>query len=228
MCKPINIIHNLKLDRSYTGIQTLGAETIVEVMVYNEEFVGPATRLIQEEGHEGDPSSTEQLIEDTIKSIKREKDSDDEQSTQEKASTVFEIASAQENASSVLEIAAAQENASSVLEQALAQESVLPVLENAYSAELSKNEAIDSSKELNDPLQSTLLPPIQQAVTTITPPVQLSSEVDHDYFVPKNLASSHVKDIPTTHEPLNQMKMSDIKKLLVRHHLAKNLQLQRH
>ena len=215
MCKPINIIHNLKLDRSYTGIQTLGAETIVEVMVYNEEFVSPATRLIQEEGHEGDPSSTEQLIEDTIKSIKREKDSDDEQSTQEKASTVFEIASAQENASSVLEIAAAQENASSVLEQASAQESVLPVLENTYSAELSKNEAIDSSKELNDPLQSTLLPPIQQAVTTITPPVQLSSEVDHDYFVPKNLASSHVKDIPTTHEPLNQMKMSDIKKLLV-------------
>ena len=35
LCKPVNIIHHLKLDRSYSGLQTLGAETIVDVMVYD-------------------------------------------------------------------------------------------------------------------------------------------------------------------------------------------------
>jgi hypothetical protein len=39
LCKPVNIIHNLKLDRSYTGIQTLGAETIVDVMVYDSKLI---------------------------------------------------------------------------------------------------------------------------------------------------------------------------------------------
>ena len=43
MCKPVNIIHNLKLDQSYTGLQTLGAETIVEVMVYNAELTASAS-----------------------------------------------------------------------------------------------------------------------------------------------------------------------------------------
>ncbi len=38
LCKPINLIHHLKLDRSYTGLQTLGAETIVDVMVYGQGF----------------------------------------------------------------------------------------------------------------------------------------------------------------------------------------------
>ena len=38
LCKPVNIVHQLKLDQSYTGLQTLGAETIVDVMVHTEEF----------------------------------------------------------------------------------------------------------------------------------------------------------------------------------------------
>ncbi|KAE8604634.1 hypothetical protein XENTR_v10014767 [Xenopus tropicalis] len=42
--KRIDIIHNLKLDRTYTGLQTLGAETVVEVEIYRhslgEDFLG--------------------------------------------------------------------------------------------------------------------------------------------------------------------------------------------
>ncbi len=48
LCKPVNIIHNLKLDQSYTGLQTLGAETVVEVMLYNEEFVPPESSSASE------------------------------------------------------------------------------------------------------------------------------------------------------------------------------------
>ncbi|XP_053316118.1 YEATS domain-containing protein 2 [Spea bombifrons] len=36
--KRIDIIHNLKLDRTYTGLQTLGAETVVEVELYRHSF----------------------------------------------------------------------------------------------------------------------------------------------------------------------------------------------
>ncbi|KAM4771162.1 YEATS domain-containing protein 2 [Rhinophrynus dorsalis] len=36
--KRIDIIHNLKLDRTYTGLQTLGAETVVEVELYRHSL----------------------------------------------------------------------------------------------------------------------------------------------------------------------------------------------
>ncbi|XP_047420280.1 YEATS domain-containing protein 2 isoform X1 [Sciurus carolinensis] len=43
--KRIDIIHNLKLDRTYTGLQTLGAETVVDVELHRhslgEEYVYP-------------------------------------------------------------------------------------------------------------------------------------------------------------------------------------------
>ncbi|XP_014607617.1 PREDICTED: uncharacterized protein LOC106788669 isoform X1 [Polistes canadensis] len=32
--KPMDIIHNLKLDRTFTGLQTLGSETVVDVWIY--------------------------------------------------------------------------------------------------------------------------------------------------------------------------------------------------
>ena len=56
LCKPINIIHHLKLDKSYTGLQTLGAETIVDVMVFGQGFslVPTSTEddVITEDAHE--------------------------------------------------------------------------------------------------------------------------------------------------------------------------------
>lgn len=38
LSKPVNVIHNLKLDRTYTGLQTLGSETVVDVFV-NENLL---------------------------------------------------------------------------------------------------------------------------------------------------------------------------------------------
>lgn len=35
--KPVDIVHHLKLDRNYTGLQTLGAETVVDVWLYQDE-----------------------------------------------------------------------------------------------------------------------------------------------------------------------------------------------
>ncbi|XP_063298425.1 YEATS domain-containing protein 2 isoform X1 [Pelobates fuscus] len=40
--KRIDIIHNLKLDRTYTGLQTLGAETVVEVELHRHSFIDDA------------------------------------------------------------------------------------------------------------------------------------------------------------------------------------------
>ncbi|XP_034950043.1 YEATS domain-containing protein 2 [Chelonus insularis] len=37
--KPMNIIHHLKLDRTYTGLQTLGSETVVDIWIKNSEFI---------------------------------------------------------------------------------------------------------------------------------------------------------------------------------------------
>lgn len=34
--KPVDVIHYLKLDKSYTGLQTLGSETVVDVWIYEE------------------------------------------------------------------------------------------------------------------------------------------------------------------------------------------------
>lgn len=36
--KPMDIIHHLKLDRTYTGLQTLGSETLVDVWIHTTEF----------------------------------------------------------------------------------------------------------------------------------------------------------------------------------------------
>ncbi|XP_077291942.1 YEATS domain containing 2 homolog D12 [Arctopsyche grandis] len=35
--KPVNLLHNLKLDRLHTGLQTLGGETVVDVWLYTDE-----------------------------------------------------------------------------------------------------------------------------------------------------------------------------------------------
>jgi len=37
--KPVDVIHHLKLDKTYTGMQTLGAETIVDVWLHDKEKV---------------------------------------------------------------------------------------------------------------------------------------------------------------------------------------------
>ena len=34
--KPLNILHNLKLDKTYTGLQTVGAETVADVWLYQD------------------------------------------------------------------------------------------------------------------------------------------------------------------------------------------------
>lgn len=39
--KPMDIIHHLKLDRTYTGLQTLGSETLVDVWIHTEEPRNP-------------------------------------------------------------------------------------------------------------------------------------------------------------------------------------------
>jgi hypothetical protein len=36
----VDVIHHLKLDKTYTGLQTLGAETNLDVWLHNPEFVG--------------------------------------------------------------------------------------------------------------------------------------------------------------------------------------------
>ncbi|XP_035204449.1 YEATS domain-containing protein 2-like, partial [Stegodyphus dumicola] len=35
--KPVDIIHNLKLDKTFTGLQTLGAETVVELQLFKQD-----------------------------------------------------------------------------------------------------------------------------------------------------------------------------------------------
>ncbi|XP_054717548.1 LOW QUALITY PROTEIN: YEATS domain-containing protein 2-like [Uloborus diversus] len=35
--KPVDVIHNLKLDKTFTGLQTLGAETVVELYLFKSE-----------------------------------------------------------------------------------------------------------------------------------------------------------------------------------------------
>ena len=37
--KPIDVVHNLKLDKTYTGLQTLGAETVVDVWLHQQQSV---------------------------------------------------------------------------------------------------------------------------------------------------------------------------------------------
>ena len=35
--KPVSIVHNLKLDKTYTGLQTLGAETCADLWLYQDQ-----------------------------------------------------------------------------------------------------------------------------------------------------------------------------------------------
>ena len=35
--KPVSILHDLKLDKTYTGLQTFGSETIAEVWLWPSE-----------------------------------------------------------------------------------------------------------------------------------------------------------------------------------------------
>ncbi len=37
--KPVDVIHHIKLDRTYTGLQTLGSETIVDVWLHNPDSI---------------------------------------------------------------------------------------------------------------------------------------------------------------------------------------------
>ncbi|XP_023592620.1 YEATS domain-containing protein 2 [Trichechus manatus latirostris] len=57
--KRIDIIHNLKLDRTYTGLQTLGAETVVDVELHRhslgEDCVHP--QCSESDGSDAPPSS---------------------------------------------------------------------------------------------------------------------------------------------------------------------------
>jgi len=39
--KPVDVVHNLKLDKTYTGLQTLGAETLVDVWLKKELLLVP-------------------------------------------------------------------------------------------------------------------------------------------------------------------------------------------
>lgn len=43
--KPVDIIHNLKLDRTHCGLQTLGSETVAEVWIHREQ---PQTEVLSE------------------------------------------------------------------------------------------------------------------------------------------------------------------------------------
>jgi hypothetical protein len=47
--KPIDIIHHLKLDRTYTGLQTLGAETVVDVWLHNKTPAIAVSQTVVEE-----------------------------------------------------------------------------------------------------------------------------------------------------------------------------------
>ncbi|KAJ1519459.1 hypothetical protein ONE63_004747 [Megalurothrips usitatus] len=47
--KPVDIIHNLKLDRTHCGFQTLGSETVAEVWIHRES---PQLNLSEQEDHD--------------------------------------------------------------------------------------------------------------------------------------------------------------------------------
>ncbi|XP_046813296.1 uncharacterized protein LOC124421759 [Vespa crabro] len=64
--KPMDIIHHLKLDRTYTGLQTLGSETIVDVWIYTMD---PSV-LIQANNEISD-SSTEEINPCTVNDVKK-------------------------------------------------------------------------------------------------------------------------------------------------------------
>ncbi|KAJ8961459.1 hypothetical protein NQ318_014707 [Aromia moschata] len=63
--KPVSIVHNLKLDKTYTGRQTLGNETIVDVYLHDNDF------NLQSDGIENE-SPIEELDENFINDLKCE------------------------------------------------------------------------------------------------------------------------------------------------------------
>ena len=73
--KPMDIIHHLKLDRTYTGLQTLGSETVVDVWIKtcpeistcDSENSRDLSRIIKKEPQENLESSALNLPPETIK-----------------------------------------------------------------------------------------------------------------------------------------------------------------
>ncbi len=56
--KPIDVIHHLKLDRTYTGLQTLGSETVVDVWLHNPNVIDKDAM----EDAKSDPMSSKAII----------------------------------------------------------------------------------------------------------------------------------------------------------------------
>ncbi|XP_076661976.1 YEATS domain containing 2 homolog D12 [Halictus rubicundus] len=60
--KPMDIIHHLKLDRTYTGLQTLGSETLVDIWIYadarNSKPVAPSCSYDETNKSEAEKSET--------------------------------------------------------------------------------------------------------------------------------------------------------------------------
>ncbi|XP_076763696.1 YEATS domain containing 2 homolog D12 [Xylocopa sonorina] len=52
--KPMDVIHHLKLDRTYTGLQTLGSETLVDIWIYThpQNFKRNASKIIDQDINE--------------------------------------------------------------------------------------------------------------------------------------------------------------------------------
>ena len=220
MCKPINIIHNLKLDRSYTGIQTLGAETVVDVMVYNEDFVCPASRSMPEESlvmQEASGSSTTELVLERPQLSPR--------TIAEHHVVPFEnnIIVSQE---SIIPNHQPLEGSTVVVkcEPYCDQEQtniILPVTEKSSSKPdpivqlCDTKEKQSISKEPSDtPQLKSSFTAVTSAITSTTHVQTNKAEVDHDYFLTKNPNSSQAKEIPVTKKE-NQFKTIEVKKIIV-------------
>ncbi|CAL7933458.1 unnamed protein product [Xylocopa violacea] len=54
--KPMDVIHHLKLDRTYTGLQTLGSETLVDIWIYThpQNFKRNASKIIDQDINESE------------------------------------------------------------------------------------------------------------------------------------------------------------------------------
>ena len=60
--KRVDIIHHLKLDKTYTGLQTLGAETHVEIELDRKNFDGLSSCQAQDSSRKNTTSSSEVLV----------------------------------------------------------------------------------------------------------------------------------------------------------------------
>lgn len=70
--KPVDIIHNLKLDKTYSGRQTLGNETVVDLSLFDNNSVVHEYEInsIQHEGHIKDEPSTSNSDVNNVSDIK--------------------------------------------------------------------------------------------------------------------------------------------------------------